>query len=278
MDGEDPYGYPVRTARPRATAMLLAVLLAFVLGMLLLGAALRHWPGFARTVLPTLAAPVAATSSPIVITQPPADRPASDAPAPDAALVGKVAELSDRVEQVDQRATQASGDADRAEGMLVAFAARRALDRGQPLGFLEGMLRQRFAARDAQSVAMVIGAAQRPVTLAMLQDRLAAIAPTLQGAPAGESWWTGLNREIGSLFVVRRAGAASPLPADRLARAGHALDSGQADLALNEVARLPASPAATEWIALARRYVLARNALDRIETAALLTPAPRTAE
>ena len=275
MDGTDPYSYAAQPKRPRLTPILLALLLAFVLGILLAGAALRRWPTLARTLLPGIATPAPLVSPPVTASAPiVAPEPAQ----PDSALVGKVEALSDRVEQVDQRATQASGDADRAEGMLVAFAARRALDRGQPLGFLEGMLRQRFAAQDATSVATVIAAAQRPVTMAMLQDRLASIAPTLKQASPGVSWWTGFRREVGSLFVVRRADAASPLPADRLVRAGHALDSGQADVALAEIARLPASAAQADWIALARRYVLARTALDHIETAALLTPAPRPAD
>lgn len=47
------------------------------------------------------------------------------------------------------------------------------------------------------------------------------------------------------------------------------------DVALAEVARMPARDAAARWIDSARRYVAARNALDAIETAALLTPEAR---
>ena len=268
MDGADPYA-PV--ARPRGRAGLVWLLLACLLGAALMVAGLHRFPKIAWRILPAPPVTVAALPAapePVVVQMPVAAAP------PDAALSGRVDELTDRVEQVDQRATQASGDADRAEGMLVAFAARRALDRGQPLGFLEGMLRQRFGGREPQAVAMVIAAAQRPVTLPMLQDRLAQLSASLQTAAASESWWRGFRRELGQVFVVRRGDAPSPLPADRLARAAHALDNGQADAALIEVARLPNAGAAADWIAAARRYVLARNALDRIETAALLAPAP----
>jgi hypothetical protein len=81
-----------------------------------------------------------------------------------------------------------------------------------------------------------------------------------------------VRREFGNLFVVRHAATASNVPSDRLARAEHALDSGQIAAAAAEVARLPASARASDWLAQARRYMLARSALDRIETSALLKP------
>ncbi|MDB5694097.1 MAG: hypothetical protein JWO81_3160, partial [Alphaproteobacteria bacterium] len=59
---------------------------------------------------------------------------------------------------------------------------------------------------------------------------------------------------------------------DRLRRAERALDAGQVEVALLEVLRLPGRDNAQDWIALARRYVAARQALDTIETAALLEP------
>ncbi|MBC7985524.1 MAG: hypothetical protein H7X93_02480, partial [Sphingomonadaceae bacterium] len=64
----------------------------------------------------------------------------------------------------------------------------------------------------------------------------------------------------------------SPAPSDRLQRARDKLNAGQVDSALAEVLRLPGQAAAAQWIADARRYVAARNALDRIETVALIEP------
>jgi hypothetical protein len=66
-------------------------------------------------------------------------------------------------------------------------------------------------------------------------------------------------------------------------RARRALESAQVTVALAEVLRLPARDNAADWIAKARRYILTRQALDTIETAALVeprspqAPAPRPA-
>ena len=62
------------------------------------------------------------------------------------------------------------------------------------------------------------------------------------------------------------------MPAERLRRATRRLEAGQVDVALAEVLGMPGHENAREWIADARRYVLARRALDTIETAALLEP------
>ena len=267
MDDSDPY-------RPRRRGVLgpvLALLVAFAVGVALTGAAVRHWDRLAVLLHPA-SAPIAATAQPAF--QPPVIQPTpAPVPVPDAVLVGRVGAIETRIADIDKRAAEARGDANRAEGLLVAFAARRALDRGQPLGFLEGMLRDHFGAVEPQAVAMVIGAAQRPATLVQLQERFAALAPVLDGPAPNEGWWAGLRREMGSLLVIRRGDVPSTLPSERQARAARALDQGQVDLALNEVARMPGSPGATDWVAGARRYVLARNALDRLETAALLRPA-----
>jgi hypothetical protein len=271
MDQRDYYG-----TKPKRGFFwpLTLVLVAFLLGIGATAFALRQWSSLDKLIHPVSAA------QPVVNTPAPAVRQPIALPAPpaDAAIDQRVALIESRLDQIDARAAAASGDADRAEGLLVAFAARRALDRGQPLGYLEGMLRDRFGATDAASVAQIIAASQRPVTLAQLQDGLQALRPSLITAGPDEGLWQGFKRELGSLFVVRRADQPSNIPTDRMARAEHALEQGQVDNAAAEVARLPGRARAIDWLAQARRYVMARNALDRIETAALLkppaTPAP----
>jgi len=272
MDQRDYYG-----TRPRrgVWAFLFLPIIAFVLGVVGAALALHHWASLDKLVHPVsenqpVNAPAPATSRPAATTQP-------ALPPDDPALDQRVAAIESRIDDIDTRAAAASGNANRAEGLLVAFAARRALDRGQPLGFLEGMLRDRFATSDAASVAQIIAAAQRPVTLAQLQDGLAALRPQLVVHAPDESLWQGVKQELSSLFVVRKADQPSNIPADRLSRAEHALEQGQVDSAAAEVARLPGAARANDWLSQARRYVLARNALDRIETAALLTPAPKPA-
>jgi hypothetical protein len=275
MDDRSLYSRPQR--RPLA-AWAVALAIAFLLGAALCAVAVRRSDRLAAWLHPV------AVPAPVRVMVPvptPAPMPAAAPSNPgEEALAGRIADIEGRMDALDARAAQAAGDADRADGLLVAFAARRALDRGQALGYLEGLLRDRFGATDAPAVALVIAAAQSPVTLPQLQDGLADLAPTLTTAAGNAGWWAQAKAELGSLLVVRRADVASTQPVDRLARAGHALEQGQVEAAAAEVARLPGSARAAGWLALARRYSLARAALDRLETAALLKPraAPPPAE
>jgi hypothetical protein len=267
MTESDYLGTP--RPRRRLAPLLVAVVLAFLLGAGLTALAARRWDQVAALVRPAPA--LAAAPQPArVLVQPVAVPTPAPPTAETEALATRVATVEAHLEAIDARAEEATGDANRAEALLVAFAARRALDRGQPLGFLETMLRDRFGAADAPAVAQVIAAAQRPVTLGRLQDGLTALTPQLESAGPEEGWWSSARRELGSLFTVRRADAPSAVPADRLERAQRALDHGQVDAAAAEVARLPGAGRAQPWLAEARRYLLARGALDRLETLALL--------
>ncbi len=191
----------------------------------------------------------------------------------DAQTGARLATLEEKVDDIEAQAKEATGDASRAEGLLVTFAARRALDRGVELGYIEGLLRQRFGGTQPQAVATILSAAHQPVTLADLQNELDAIAPVLSagGAPQ-QSWWRSFRQELAALVVVRRVGEPSSQPADRVARAERMLEGGQVDAALAEIARLPDHRPADKWILSARRYLASRAALDQIETAALLAP------
>lgn len=189
-----------------------------------------------------------------------------------ATLARRVAQLEDRIDRIGTRAGAAAGNADRAEGLLVAFAARRALDRGIALGYIEGLLRERFGRSAPEAVARVIAASRQPVTLDGLQSRLTELEPALIGIGEDESWWDAARRELSELFVLRQEGTPSPAPRQRLQRARDKLAVGQVDTALAEILRLPGREAADQWITDARRYVAARNALDRIETIALMEP------
>lgn len=185
-------------------------------------------------------------------------------------LAERIGRIEARVETIDNRTRSASGNAGRAEGLLVAMAARRALDRGVALGVIEALLRDRFGSSQPQAIATVITAARDPITLDRLQDGLTRIAPQLAGGGGGESWWQSTRRALGSMFVVRRGDTPSQLPEDRVRRALGQLEIGHVDGALVEVARLGDHRLADSWIAQARRYVAARRALDTIETSALL--------
>ena len=195
----------------------------------------------------------------------------------DPEIARRVAALEQRLGQVGTEARAAVGNADRAEGLLVAFAARRALDRGVPLGFLEALLRERFGTSQPRAVGMIILAARNPVTLQELQLGLQEDGPRLAGPPPEAGWWDTISAEFGSLVSIRREGTPSVQPSERLARAQQRLEAGQVEVSLAEVMRIPGHDNAQDWIRKARLYVAARRALDTIETAALLEPRPQPA-
>ncbi|WP_019834260.1 COG4223 family protein [Sphingomonas sp. PR090111-T3T-6A] len=272
----DPYE---RRSRAWLWALLL-VLAAFVGGAFAMGYAVTHDARTARMLhLQTIeqAQAQAALAQHVVVRPPPPAQPAPagtpSAAATDPQMATRITTLEDKVDDIEAQAREATGDASRAEGLLVTFAARRALDRGVELGYLEGLLRQRFGNTQPQAVATILSAARQPVTLVDLQNGLDAIAPTLSasGVPQ-KSWWQSFRHELSGLVVVRRSGEPSTVPADRVARAGRRLEAGQVDAALAEIARLPDHRAADSWIVAARRYLSGRAALDQIETAALLDP------
>ena len=108
----------------------------------------------------------------------------------DPQMTARVETLEGKVADIETQAKEATGDASRAEGLLVAFAARRALDQGVGLGYIEGLLRERFGGTSRRRSAPILTAARTPVTLADLQNGLDAIAPVLaQGGTPDESWW-----------------------------------------------------------------------------------------
>jgi hypothetical protein len=269
---QDSYESVERRPRPFRNALIVA-LLAFVIGAAAVTWAFTRWEPARRLIAPAVT-PATATT-----------RPMTTAPAPVATLTSqpalpltpeavavtesRVSGLEARLAQIDAQAANASNNAARAEGLLIAFAARRAIDRGVGLGYLEGQLRERFAATQPRAVAAIISAAQAPVTVEALRQQLGVLVPALAGGGPDESWGSAIQRTMGSLFIVRKATAPSPAPDDRVARAVLALDGGQVDTALAEVARLPARDAATDWMAAARRYVEAHRALDILEAAAL---------
>lgn len=199
------------------------------------------------------------------------------------ALAVRVADLEDRLSRINVQAQAASGNAARAEGLLIAFAARRALDRGSPLGYIESQLRLRFGDAQPKAVTTIVNASREPVTLEELATGLDDIGPSLTSGSTGQGFWADFKREMSGLFVIRRDGTPSPVPQQRLIRAKRYVENGNVDAAIAEIDRLPGSDSADEltaqWMEKARRYNEARRALDVIETAAILEPQQlRTAE
>jgi len=268
----DSEARPARSGR----ALLITGLIAFLLGLAAMGWIATHWRGgLALLGGPPAAAPAAPQP---VVAQTVAAANAAITPAIADVLATRVRDLEVRLAQIDVRAQGASGNAGRAEALLVAFAARRALDRGVPLGYLEGQVRDHFGQSEPHAVNVIFEAAAKPVTLEALQTGLTDLGPILSGGGAQGNWWSSLRREMADLVVIRRAGTPSPAPEERLARARQKLAAGQVDAALAEVARMPGQAEASNWMDAARRYVDARQALDAIEAAAVRQPRPQAGD
>ncbi len=187
-------------------------------------------------------------------------------------LDSRVAAMEQRLTRLDMQSQAAAGNAARAEGLLIAFASRRAIERGAPLGYLADQLRLRFGEARPNAVQTVIDAAQDPVTLDRLVARLEGIAPVLNDAPADEGVFTMLGRELSSLFIVRRDNTPSPVAERRLERARLFLESGRIAPAVQEIRGMPNAVEAESWIADAERFAAAQRALETLETAAVLDP------
>jgi len=189
-----------------------------------------------------------------------------------ATLEARLASVSAKLDSISEQAAGAGGNAARAEGLLIAFATRRALDRGTPLSYLEGELRLRFGGAQPRAVATIINAANDPITLADLQAGLDEVTPELLGTEGKTDWWTSTKREIASLIIVRKADAPTRAPQRMIERAKLLLSASRVDAALEEIERMPDHEAADTWIQMARKYNEARRALDVIEAAAILEP------
>jgi hypothetical protein len=187
-------------------------------------------------------------------------------------LDSRVAAMEQRLAKLDLQLQAASGNAARTEALLVAFAARRAVERGAPLGYLNDQLKLRFGDAHPNAVRTIIDFSHNPVTLDQLIARLQGLGPELVKTPAEEGALSWLGRELSNLFVIRRVTTPSPQPQRRLDRARRFLESGRIEPAIAEVRNLPNAREAAVWVADAERYDEARRALDLLETTAILEP------
>lgn len=269
--------------RHSARPVLIALLGAFALGAALAGYGVYRFSDFDRGAAARSADPAPLQRAGAL----PAPSPVPSATASEAAqeaveaaqivaeqqggLDQRLAAAEQRIARLDLQAQAASGNAARAEGLLIAFSARRALDRGNDLGFLADQLRLRFGDAMPNAVETVVAFGRQPVTIDQLVARLDGLAPELAQSNRRLSWGT-LTNELSQLFVVRRETTPSPQPRLRLERARLFLQSGRVEAAVAEVRNLPGAANAADWIRDAQRYAGAQRALDRIETAAVLEP------
>jgi len=183
----------------------------------------------------------------------------------------RLAAAEQRLARLDLQAQATAGNTARAEGLLIAFATRRAIEKGAELGFLADQLRLRFGDAMPNAVRTIIDQSRNPITLDMLTARLDGLAPSLS-EPDRRFSWDLVRSELSQLFVVRRESTPSPQPERRLDRARMFLESGRTEAAIAEVRNLPGADNAAQWIARAEQYAATQRALDLIETAAVLEP------
>lgn len=253
-------------------ARLLIGFVLVVVGALAAVWALGHYQSAARFlgVVPAQQ-PAVLTSQPVMNPQPQTLVPA---PADQTAAEGqRISDLEQRVARVESATARAEGSAGRADALVIAFAARRAIDHGVALGYLESLLLDRFGAQHRAAVATIVTASHQPVRLDDLISEYDTLASDLRRGGPQDSWWTNLKRELGDLVEVHSAERPASNPEALYLRAQQELASGNVDKALADTMRLPGSARAADWIAKARGYIAVHRALDEIESAALM-PSP----
>jgi len=243
---------------------------AWALLLLIAGAGLSAW-GLARwdagaRFLGVAPAPPSEVRLPLVTPAPIALAPPAE--------TQRIATLEARLALLERQTQSARGSAGRADALVVAFAARRSLERGVALGYLEPLLVERFGAAHQRAVATVVTASRAPVLQSDLIAEFERLGPVLRGKSPDEGWFDGVRREMGTLVSIRRNDSPNPRPAARFDRAMARLEAGEIDAALAEAMRLPGAsrPEVRGWVIRARRLIATKRALDEIESAALIAP------
>lgn len=268
-----------RRKGPSARPVLVAVLASFLLGGAIVGYAVysmtdRDAPETASTAQDPqlLASPTAdPTPTPSATASEAAQQAVERVEQQQGGIDQRLAAAEQRLARLDLQAQAAAGNAARAEGLLIAFATRRALEKGAELGYLADQLRLRFGDALPNAVDTIIRTSRDPITLDQLIARLEGLSPRL-AQPNDQRGWARFGEELSQLFVIRRESAPSPQPERRLERARLFLESGRMQSAIAEVRNLPGADEAEGWIRDAERYAAAQRALDLIETAAVLEP------
>jgi hypothetical protein len=166
-------------------------------------------------------------------------------------------------------------DSAHTEAMLLAIAARRAIENGKPLGGLLPRLQTTFGQTQAQALATLAAAGESPLSNAVLLAEFEEIAPKLS-RPAGTGW-ARIQYELSTLFVLRRSDRAQSPSAARILRIKQNLMAGETPTALRLVRALPGAPNAADWIAKAQKAIAVKGALDTLDRAAIsaiTAPAP----
>jgi len=262
------------TTQPRRSArgQVLVALLAFLLGAALVG--WLAWQGKFNGLYADHESAALADTVPPKQTRD--EDSATDDESGEMRAVGNIearlAMLENRLSRLDVQANAASGNAARAESLLIAFAARRMIDRGEPLRYLADQIQLRFANAQPRAVRTIITFARDPVTVDQLAARLEALSPQLTGTAPDTSYLDRIMDDLSNLFTIRREPSEVIGPEAGIERARVMLRAGRIEEAVAQVQRLPGAQSAEKWIADAKRYAEVQEALDLLETAAMLEP------
>jgi hypothetical protein len=259
---------------PSFRTLFAIIFIAFLAGVILTGWLAARYDLFGLGDGAAASESELATAAPLPVDpQAPLDRPAATEaidPTPDGLSI-RVADLENRLSRINVQAEAASGNAARAEGLLIAFATRRALDQGRPLGYLDEQLQLRFGLAQPDAVRALRRFAADPVVLERLQSRLDEMGDVLTSS--GEfGLFDQITREVRELFLVRTEGTPSTASAARLTRARRFVEAGNVEAAIAEIEKLPGAEKADAWLADARRYQEAQEALEVLEMAAIFEP------
>lgn len=184
----------------------------------------------------------------------------------------RVESLDNRLTRIDSQAQQVSGNAIRTEALLIAFAARRAIDSGSPLGYVEEQLKLKFSASNPQEVQAIVEAGQNPVRLSNLQNQVEQSSEALLATNGDATTWEKIKKEMSELVVIRKTQPPTSQPVLRLERIKTALANRDVKTAIGEMEKMPGADNASKWLISARRYIAVQNALDAIEKTAILIP------
>jgi hypothetical protein len=262
---DEDFTSPVQARSSSVRGLVIFALICFAIGIAAMGWLLSEWTPARNMLLGKTLAPQTAIS-------PPQSAPSAPvAPKPEAAATPEehMAKIEEKLAIIDQQADSASNDASRAERMMIAFAARRAIERGASLGYLEGALMRQFGGNDANAVSTIIKGARAPVTLEQLEEGLDTAHVSLIAVGADAGWFSRIWQDMGSLAVIKRDGEDRISPDQRYDRARRALERDRVEMAIREVEALPGHADAKPWLDRARRYVQVRKALDRLEAITL---------
>lgn len=199
-------------------------------------------------------------------------------------MSAEVASLNVKVEQVSGNASRsieaAAASAEKARGVLLVTAARRAAEQGQSLAVLAPALRRQFADADAEAVERLLASSQSAPTLGVLRQRFEQLRPGLAESaapPREDTLWEQFKSGVASLVQVREKGAVAAQRgnAARLAEMSARLRQGDVSGALLVMQRLPAATQrlARQWRLSAEAYANTYGALQQLEASVLLEDA-----